>query len=235
MSSPRDPFSILSKTQNPDGYKKPQPKAKVQRYRKGVGPEHEEPEEDDYDEINQISNFTDTHSVAESGFTERVEDEELSARIRNRRRVRPTVVVEESGTNQAETSHDQKESIPAKPAAQERVQTIEEEDDLESVARRRAKARERLLEQERIEEENHEHQGMEEEEEAIEEEQENEEEETGEAISMLKPVFVSKRDRDTNEKKMEEEDALREEENKIKEKRMLETKMLLIEAVSKFS
>jgi microfibrillar-associated protein 1 len=234
MSSPRDPFSILSKNQGPDGYKKPQPKAKVQRYRKGVGPEHEEPEDDDNDDIYQMSHFTaesDKHSVAESGFTEKVEDEELSARIRNRRRVRPTVVVEESETNQEETSQDQKESIPAKSAAHEKVRTIEEEDDLEDVARRRAKARERLLEQERIEEENNEQQQMEEEEEEeIEEEQEIEEEDAGETISMLKPVFVSKRDRDTNEKKMEEEDALREEENKIKEKRLLETKMLLIEA-----
>jgi len=235
MSSPRDQFSILSKNQGPDGYRKPQPKAKVHRYRKGVGPEHEEPEEEDNDDIyqNQISHYTaesDKFSVTESGFTARADDEELSARIRNRRRVRPTVVVEENEANQEETSQEQNESVPARQATREKVQTIQEEDDLEDVARRRAKARERLLEQERIEEE-HPQQGMEEEEEEeIEEEEQPEEEGAGEIISMLKPVFVSKRDRDTNEKKMEEEDALIEEQNKIKERKMLETKMLLIEA-----
>jgi len=236
MSLSRDQFS---KNQGPEGYRKPQPKAKVHRYRKGVGPEHEEPEDDDNDDIyqNQISHYTaesDKYSVTESGFTEKADEEELSARIRNRRRVRPTVVVEENEANQEETSQEQNEPAPARHATKEKVHAIEEEDDLEDVARRRAKARERLLEQERIEEENPEQGMMEEEEEEIEEEEETEEEGAGGIVSMLKPVFVSKRDRDTNEKKMEEEEALVEEQNKIKERKMLETKMLLIEAVKKF-
>jgi len=205
MSSPADPFSILSRNQKPPGFKKPEAKPKVFHHRRGQAPANVE-EDDDSDDDNiypqSVTHMTvdnnDRISVPESNYTtNKIEDEELKERLKKRRQIQRTVIVEENRPNEEEQSKPRENRMMIEENSETKE---EEEDEAMNARRRRALLKEKLLEQEQINEEVNE----EVDEDAMEEEIEDiegEEETTG-GIALLKPVFVSKKERDTNDKRI---------------------------------
>jgi microfibrillar-associated protein 1 len=223
MSSASDPFSILNRNPEKNPFKQPEPKAKVIRYRPGKAPQWEGQDEDTDDIFpNEISNYTygsDTHSIAESNVTSKEEEKELEAK--RRRRVRKTVIIEESdkhGTNK-ETQEEPEHIIERK---EEIVQPNRE------AITARSELKQKLLEQEQIKEDDILLSKIEEKDELDENEEQDEEDHT-ESKSLLKPVFVSKHERENQDMKIEEEIAFKEEEKRLRERKKAEAKLLLIE------
>ena len=59
---------------------------------------------------------------------------------------------------------------------------------------------------------------------------EGEEETEGKKVELLKPIFVSKKERDVNQEALEEEKRLKREKEKNIERKNIESKMLLIQS-----
>ena len=202
MSSAADPFSILSRNSQAPGFKKPEPKNKVHRYRAGKAAQFEEPEDDDNDDIYPISHYTldsDQVSLADSSLTSKKEEEELNARLKRRRQIQRSVIVEENKDEQEEPSRTETLVKEPEPAKEEKI--VDEDGDIEAeqVVRRRAQLKEKLLEQEKVNEDDIHLQKIDENDEM--EAEEEDENEVG-IVSMLKPVFVSKHERETQSKQI---------------------------------
>jgi len=198
MSNPSDPFSILNRNPERGIFTLPKAKPKVIRYIPGKAPvvENREDEEDDDYSAKEISHYTfenDKLSVADSNITSREEEQALADKLARRRKIHSTVLIEESKKEEKKEDSEKPKAIPeSKP--------VEISNDNTEIVNRRSRInREKLIERE---EEVHEDdillQKIQEEDETA-EVMDEEEENSAAKMTLLKPVFVSKKERGTNE------------------------------------
>ncbi len=238
MSNASDPFSILNRNPERGLFNLPKPKPKVVRYIPGKAPvveDRDEEEEDDYS-AREISHYTfdnDKISVAESNNITREEEQALADKLARRRKIHSTVLLEDAEKEEKKYAKDQTKTIAN--------ETKDTDSSTEIVHRRSRVNKEKLIEKEEVHEDDILLQKIQEEDENA-GAQDAEEEINSANTMLLKPVFVSKKERGSNEAqivmyiyyrsiiiKQEEEIAFQEEEKRLKEKRKLETKMMLIE------
>jgi hypothetical protein len=190
MSNPSDPFSILNRNADKGGFNLPKPKPKIQKYVRGKAPEMADREEDDDDDYSakEISHYTfdtDKNSVAESS---REEEQALAEKLARRRKIHSTVVIEEAKKEEA------KENKP-----KENIEKSAPEMKPPEIVERRSRInKEKLMEREEVHEDDILLQKIQEEDEVAEVPEEEDENATA-PITLLKPVFVSKKERESND------------------------------------
>lgn len=212
---------------------------KVKRYWPGKAPEWAADADDEGDLRATAAAASSRSAALERAFPVR-DEEELDAAAREDRRLRRLVESRVENKEEVRADHRrirQAEIVSAIEEENERLEEAEEEDE-DALEERRRRIREKNLRREQeeaalmpvVEEE--------EEEEEVEEESEYEtdsdEEQMG--VTMVKPIFVPKTERDTiaeRERLEEEERALEEAVKRRLEERKVETKQIVVEEIRK--
>lgn len=246
MSSASDPHSILNRNPNSSNFKVPANKPKISRYYAGKAPDFEKQDDSDDDifpGLNDFKSLGDTSITSEKLNKRLAQIDALSEKPE--RSIFQTELVKNSEdklVKNIEKALDKNDKTIVKSekiietTAKINEKNVENLDDAQNRSRRAALKAKLLAKEsqiapktpiERPEVEN----DFKSESEEISESSESDSEDNKPITSILKPVFIQKEDRDPSEKQIIEEIAIEEEMKKLKERKKIETKILVSEAI----